>query len=271
MKGRIIFIIVLIPILSLSNGLYFLYEDGTNCTMYCDKDFYPRTNNTIAVYGDSRWNDKIHGKIVQLIENNRPSIVIHLGDMVNRGDNLREWKKFFEITSSLRKNSYFQLVKGNHENPDIYFKKFFGYYNYYADYKGVRLIFLDLNGSVDFLKKYGNKNSIVFIHYPIYTVGPHYKDNLNLSRLNDVIKQKGIKLVISAHDHNYQRFVVGRITYIVSGGGGAFLYDKVIYNEHLVSFYKKHHFLLLKLIGNSVEIKVIDLENKVLEEFSVEF
>ncbi|WP_143608951.1 metallophosphoesterase family protein [Thermosipho affectus] len=271
MLKKMVFLFIFVPMFLFSNVFYYLYEENDMCKL-CDGEFFPNTTNLVAVYGDSRFGNKVHIKIVELISSYNPTVVVHLGDMVNRGDRKEEWNTFFKITKNLRKNSYFQLVKGNHENPDVYYKKYFGLYNYYADFKKYRLIFLDpyTKGYLEFLENYGNERSIVFLHYPIYTVGPHWKDRLDLSKLDKIVADKGIKIVISGHEHNYQHFYVNNTHYIITGGAGASLYGKVIDNEYLVSFYKEYHFVLLEL-NDDLNIKVIDLNNKILEEFNVEF
>jgi hypothetical protein len=43
--------------------------------------------------------------------------------------------------------------------------------------------------------------------------------------LDSLFQKHGVKLVFQGHDHLYYRTVRSGITYVVTGGGGAPLYD----------------------------------------------
>ena len=66
---------------------------------------------------------------------------------------------------------------------------------------------------------------IAVFHHPVYTCGT-YSANAHLRRAwAPLFERYGVRLVLSGHDHNYQRFAPRRgVTYVVHGGGGARLY-----------------------------------------------
>ena len=66
---------------------------------------------------------------------------------------------------------------------------------------------------------------IALFHHPPYTCGGH-AGNLAVARSWVPLFQRyGVQLVLSGHDHNYQRFRARRgVTYVVDGAGGANLY-----------------------------------------------
>lgn len=231
----------------------------------------------VAIYGDSRWGDKIHKIIVNEISNFTPDVIVHLGDMVNKGNNLNDWNLFFDITLPLRQEAYFQVVKGNHENPDDYFRHFFGIDNYYSDFLDYRFIYLDLDIGLEnikeFLLKNTTKKTIVFLHYPIFTVGAYCNNSYikSLSTLHELFKNLEIKLVFSAHDHNYQRFFVEGINYVISGGGGASLYSKKCDNNYLIKFYKTYNYVILTIKNNIVYVKSFDINKNIVDSFEVEY
>lgn len=272
----IIFSIVIFP--EINKTLYFNFNNKIIVKNYDESFNFSLNESTIvAIYGDSRWGDKIHSEIVSQILKFNPHVVIHLGDMVNKGDNINDWEKFFEITYDLRKRSYFQVVKGNHENPSNFFDKIFGVKNYYSDFFGYRFIFLDaesgINKCIEFIKNYANEKSIVFLHYPIFTVGPHYKDSIvkKLKILHEIFLNKNVKLVISAHEHNYQHFVFNNFHYIITGGGGAATYNKVLNNKNLTFFSKVHNFVILEFNNKFVTVKSYKYNGELLEEFNVQY
>ncbi|MBO8160105.1 MAG: metallophosphoesterase [Thermosipho sp. (in: Bacteria)] len=281
MKKIVSLLLVILSLFLFSNTVFMKVENEIVVKNY-EKNFefkFPEEtqNFFVAVYGDSRWGNRIHKKIVQKIQEYSPLAVVHLGDMVNRGDVFDEWQTFFEITEPLRQISYFQVVKGNHEKPDIYFRKYFGVYNYYSDFGDWRFIYLDLETGIEkaisFLNQYHNSKTIVFMHFPVFTVGPYCENKfvLSLKKLHEVFKNNNIKLVFSAHEHNYQRFFVDGVVYVISGGAGAFLYGKKCENEHLIKFCKEHNFVILHFVENKIDIKAFSETGELLDEFIVSY
>jgi acid phosphatase len=67
---------------------------------------------------------------------------------------------------------------------------------------------------------------IAVFHHPAYTCGVYSGNAAIQARWVPLFARYGVKLVLSGHDHNYQRFRAVRtgITYLVHGGGGAHLY-----------------------------------------------
>ncbi len=233
----------------------------------------------IAVYGDSRYGDSIHRQIVKLIDQRKPQVVVHLGDMVNTGDNWDDWQIFFEIVSPLMEYSYFQPVKGNHEKPDVYYKEYFGkygLYNYWAEINGWLLVFLDPDVGVDRLTRflnsldYQDKKILVFMHYPLFSGGHHGETATvrNLQVLHETFRGMNVLAVFSGHDHNYQRIVRDGITYVVTGGGGSPLYN-VREIEGTIVALKRYHFVILEL-NKSLKAKIISRYDELLDEFEIQ-
>ncbi len=63
--------------------------------------------------------------------------------------------------------------------------------------------------------------NVVYFHHPPYSSGLHG----NTPNLQWPFKDWGADLVLTGHDHNYERIVVDGLTYIVNGSGGANLRD----------------------------------------------
>ncbi|HCF38540.1 MAG TPA: metallophosphoesterase, partial [Thermosipho africanus] len=79
------------------------------------------------------------------------------------------------------------------------------------------------------------------------------------------------KLVFSAHEHNYQHFIVDNIHYIIPGGGGAATYNKVLNNENLTFFSKVHNFIILEFNNKFITVKSYMYNGELLEEFNVQY
>ena len=72
----------------------------------------------------------------------------------------------------------------------------------------------------DALASSTNQWKVVALHHPIYSSGAHGSTPGAQERLQPVLERRGVDLVLSGHDHHYERAVPGDgITYVVSGGG----------------------------------------------------
>lgn len=65
---------------------------------------------------------------------------------------------------------------------------------------------------------------VAVFHHPAYSCGSHGSTDFIRRRWAPLFRRGGVDLVLSGHDHSYQRFEpIGGITYAVTGGGGAAL------------------------------------------------
>jgi hypothetical protein len=82
-----------------------------------------------------------------------------------------------------------------------------------------------------------------------------------------------VQLVLSGHDHNYQRFA-GRdgVTYVVHGGGGAGLYRlrgcPSSYPPRVRTRYE-HGFLSVSIGPDDLAVSAVDLRGRVTDRFSL--
>jgi predicted phosphodiesterase len=112
--------------------------------------------------------------------------------------------------------------------------------------------------------------TIVVFHHPPYSCGSHGDDEAVAARWvtrfdDDVV------LVLSGHEHNYQRFESEGVTFVVTGGGGATLTDlAACSNDHpaRVSGEAIHHFVALEFT-DSLNVTAIDSGDNVIDEFSL--
>ena len=101
---------------------------------------------------------------------------------------------------------------------------------------------------------------IVAAHHPIYSSGRHGHQTEGLRRiLEPILVQGHADLYLAGHDHDYERFASTQgVTYIISGGGGSYLYDfKKIMPNSLVRI-KTIHFLLFSVTPHDLWVKAIN-------------
>jgi len=209
------------------------------------------------VYGDNRSDDAAHAAVVRAMVPVASEFIVHTGDFVENGASTAQWQKFFEIEAPLLTTRCLFSCVGNHELTDgagIQYARYFGptdpptgeptakkpeHLN--GTFRWGNTRFFLLNGMVSFDgtpdrawlenalsaadAEPGLRWRIVVVHHGPWSSGPHG----NNKRLHDagipaLFKAHKVDMVISGHDHIYERGWADGIGYIVSGGGGAPVY-----------------------------------------------
>jgi calcineurin-like phosphoesterase family protein len=114
---------------------------------------------------------------------------------------------------------------------------------------------------------------IAVLHHPPYTCGV-YRGHVEVRRAwRPLFERYGVRLVLSGHDHNYQRFAPVRgVTYVVHGGGGAGLYRLGACPRgypRRVAGRVAHGFLYLEASPESLLVRAVDLNGATVDEFTV--
>jgi len=241
----------------------------------------------IIIYGDSRTDHQTHQKIVNEIIKVKPSLVFHAGDLVENGSIPDQWVTFNEIVSDLMEIAEFYPALGNHENNSLlYFDNFILPNNerwYSVEKDNLHFIVLDSNsdcnmGSEQYLwleddLQNINENIkfvIAIFHYPPFSTGSHDEDEKSLKQtIVPLFEQYRVNIVFNGHDHDYERSLCNNIYYIVTGGGGAPLYDQAQTSSYSQLFIKAYHFCKLFLINNQLIIEVYDIDSNLIDRFVI--
>jgi predicted phosphodiesterase len=115
---------------------------------------------------------------------------------------------------------------------------------------------------------------IALFHHPPYTCGGHSGNSQVVARWVPLFEDYGVQLVLSGHDHNYQRFAARNgVTYVVHGGGGAGLYSL----RRCPSSYPRrirardeHGFLSVSVSPDRLDGLAIDTRGRVTDRFSLQ-
>ena len=237
------------------------------------------TSQTIAVVGDYGSGDKNEAAVAKMVAAGKPDFVVSVGD------NVYTHKSY----GTLVKKFYPKIlvpVAGNHDhiNDIRRFDKYFGIdgsrtYSYLAP-SGVEFFVLDSTAGLDslktaraqklWLKDATSKSTalykVVVLHHPPYSSGKHG----NTKRYQWDFASMGVQLVISGHDHHYERIMRKGVTYLVDGTGGARLY-KCMKRMNGSRGCRDKTFGAVFLIANQDEMRseFIDTKGKVLDTFVV--
>jgi len=256
---------------------------------------------TFLVYGDNRTDDTAHAAVVRAMGAVPSDFLVHTGDFVQNGSNDAEWRRFFDIEGSLLRSRCVFSAIGNHElleQSGEHFLRYFGPVEAGRDggtararlfrsvrWGNARILFL--NGMDTFLSgderewlsaelgrldgEEGIVWRIVVVHYGPWSSGPH-GNNARLwnAELPAAFKRHKIDLVLSGHDHIYERGDAEGLLYVVSGGGGAPLYavhDRLASTRTAESV---HHFVEATVSDQAVKMVVHRADGSILERCGFE-
>ena len=96
-------------------------------------------------------------------------------------------------------------------------------------------------------------------------------DNPHMTALVPLFEKYHVSAAFFGHDHNYQHYLKNGIHYVISGGGGAPLYDvnkppagitqKVISTENFVT---------VSINGKTAHFEAIAIDDHKLDEFEIQ-
>ena len=114
---------------------------------------------------------------------------------------------------------------------------------------------------------------IALFHHPPYTCGGHAGDTDVVRSWVPLLESYGVQLVLSGHDHNYQRFAPrNRVTYVVDGGGGAGLYRlrgcPSSYAPRVRARYA-HSFLYVSASDDRLDVSAVNLRGQTIDHFAL--
>jgi hypothetical protein len=107
---------------------------------------------------------------------------------------------------------------------------------------------------------------IVIGHHPLYSSGRNGNTEGVKAILEPMLTRYHADLYLSGHDHDYERFKpIHNVHYMVSGGGGSFLYNfKRILPNSLIHL-RTHHFLLFEVTNNHIWAKAVNRKGTVID------
>jgi predicted phosphodiesterase len=228
------------------------------------KPDFTRVPEVIAVVGDFGSGRAAELRVSKMVASFDPSIVVTAGDNVylKKGYN-QLVKKYYPQT--------LVPATGNHDYllGIAKFDKFFGIdensrsYVYRAQ-SGVEFFMLDSTAGLSskatleaqrewLIKELAQSEAtfkVVVLHHPPYSSAKHG----NTKRYQWAYADLGADLVISGHDHTYERIIRRGGTYVVDGAGGAKLYKckKLVYGS--LGCDDKHYGALF-LYANSTQLR----------------
>jgi len=307
-----------VPLAGLSPGTVYDYQVFDGDRALTEVSFSFRTSPLpgdgeirIAVVGDSGVGNARQGRVAQVIEGFAADLFLHTGDLdYNNGD---LDKSVFGPYRDILPNTGFYPSRGNHDNGFVWSDVFIspspnaGPGTFYSfDWGDAHFVALDTNVSLEAgddqmswliadleaAQQTPRTWTILFFHEPVYTVGGHSDPpDLPPSRrlIPPVAARFGVDLVLSGHDHSYQRshpalndlvvdawhdptFVspAGTI-YVVTGGGGGFKHPGGGVQDAAFTrvFESAYHAVELVISSSRISVRALESQQTILDAFSI--
>jgi len=271
----------------------------------------PGQSFTFLVYGDTRTRHDVHQALVGKAMAEKPCFVVNTGDLVSNGISIVDWEKFFEINQGLMRNVPYFPCLGNHERDAAYYFNFFslpGNERYYSfDWGNVHVAVLDTSGpalparaepytygelqaweaglskyqdqqldwlSRDLLANRAAEFKIVAFHVPLWTAKTSRQEAAAAmrERFHGIFRRYGVDMVFNGHDHYYLHVVDEGVHHVITGGGGAPLYDldaPPADADEVVKMAKIEHYVRVKAAPKQLSCETVDLSGKVIDSWVI--
>jgi 3',5'-cyclic AMP phosphodiesterase CpdA len=200
--------------------------------------------------------------------------VLMMGDNLYGGESAADYKNKFEnVYKQLLDNKCsFYAALGNHDEPN---QRFYEQFNmngkeYYRFKKG-NVAFYALNSNYmdrkqlkwleDELAKDTSDWKVAFFHHPPYSSGKKHGSDTQLREvLEPLFVKYGVNIVLTGHEHFYERLKPQKgIYYFISGAGGKLRENGVKETSPLTdkAFDEDMHFMLFEVVNDNMYFQVV--------------
>ncbi len=265
---------------------YKIFSDEVESNIYSFHTSYQQNESIeFIIYGDTRgvWDQWKNAKIIaEAIEDEECNFAVHTGDFVNDGRVDSQWIDFFSI-SNFTHNCTLYPVLGNHEYYGEYYFDYFvipnDNYWYSFDNGPIHFIGLDSNKLNFFnpnqtiwlikdLKTNNQPYTIVYFHHPPYSSGNHGSSYLIRLIWTPIFQYFNVDIVFNGHDHCYERGLVKKTNYIITGGGGAPPY-KVGEKWWTIKSEQTHHYCKITANQNNLIFEAKKSDGTIFDSFNI--
>lgn len=262
---------------------------------------------SFMVLGDSGSGSAAQYAIAQVLQNAKPDLVLHAGDIVYPAFSLAlaDTRCLSVYAAHMKTTPYF-FAFGNHDlyDGDIAFLETFylptnsitGTEHFYSfDHGDAHFTVLFVPYLNQYQLKVGDNQhrwlvadlaatkkpwKFLLFHHPISTSGLHRFDDNNANGAHDrfdvmnvilpLAQQYGVQMVLAGHDHNYERFNPTNGVYaITSGGGGVGLYPLIELDTGSAQFWSRHNCVKVTVNGDELFLQAFNESGAVFDSMTI--
>ena len=212
--------------------------------------------------------------------------VLMLGDNIYGGQQPKEFRAKFELPYAelLRAGVQFHAVLGNHDSARqlLYPPFHMDGRRYYSFRPRENVTFFGLDSNhMDEAQLAWLENElahtttgwkIAWFHHPLYSSGGKHGSTMALRAvLEPLFVKYGVSVVLSGHDHFYERFQPQNgITYFVAGGAGQLRAGDARASETTAkAFDRDRSFLVMEIDGDLLHLRAIGRTGKTVDEGTI--
>jgi hypothetical protein len=219
-------------------GIYsnlFIHDDGTPGASAKNE----QGSWTFAAVGDYGAGTHEEALVAQTVANAKPELIITVGDNVYPTGRWQDYQRNFDpYYGEISKKIPFMPSLGNHDLYRDDLRPYFGHFKHiqgrpYYGYVYKNVHFMSLDGDEDLragsaqyrwleeeLKNSTQTYRVIYLHYPLY--GRDAEDFKEIrTSLQPLLAKYHVQLVVTGHEHNYQRsYPIEGTTHILTGNGG---------------------------------------------------
>jgi 3',5'-cyclic AMP phosphodiesterase CpdA len=244
-----------------------------------------------AVIGDTGTGDSHQVEVAKQLNAYRAKFpfpfVVMMGDNLYGGDAPRDYQKEFEVPYKplLDAGVKFYASLGNHDNPNQRLYKPFNmngerYYTFKPANSSVRFFALDSNYVDDKqlawldkeLEASGSDWKIMFFHHPLYSSGEtHGSADQQRELLEPVFLKHGVNVVLSGHEHFYERIKPQKgIAYFILGNSAKLRRgDLLKTNLTAKGWDLGYGFILMEIVGDDLTFQMISDKGETIDTGSI--
>jgi hypothetical protein len=147
---------------------------------------------------------------------------------------------------------------------------------------GVRFLFLDANRPGDAAQTRWLTDqladpapplfTVAVFHQPVFSCGIHGRTETVIDAWYELLNSGRVSLVLTGHDHQYQRFLSAEgTTFIVTGGGGRNLYRLIpgCSAPEMRAGVVKHHFTGVEVYSDRMALTAVATDGAVIDQVEI--
>ena len=147
---------------------------------------------------------------------------------------------------------------------------------------GVRFLFLDGNRPGDEAQKQWLVEqlaapapplfTVAVFHQPVFSCGLHGRTDAVIQHWYQLLNSGRVALVLTGHDHDYQRFLSAEgTTFIVTGGGGRELYRLIpgCRPPEMRAGAVEHHFVGVEVYSDRMALAAVAVDRSVIDQVEI--
>ena len=189
---------------------------------------------TFAAFGDSGHGGADQEAVRAQLGTVPFRFMLHTGDIAYETGTLDQFERtYFQVYAPLLQSFAMFPTRGNHDDEEVYRRVFDlprapkTWYSF--DHGDIHFVSLETNHSIDAQAEWLEADladsdrpwTVVFGHHPPYSSGDHGSDLRFRDTFGPILERHRVDLVLSGHDHHYERVVPQNgVHYVVTGGGG---------------------------------------------------